>query len=677
MPPAKLFRILLFFSALACGAGLQAAKPDTWVEVKSPHFVAYSDAGEAEARRALKGFEGIRSVFSQVFPGIRVDPPKPMIVLVVEDEASMKRFLPEEFEGKDPKRPAGVFVSGPDRNYAILRLDVDHQMDQPYFVLFHEYTHSIVHQNFPSLPTWLDEGIADFYGATEIKSGHVLVGRVPVGRLILLQGPFCLPLETLLTVTHDSPYYHEGAKTGIFYAQSWAFVHYLFMDAKAQKAGLLRAYLKAFFQGGDPLAAAREGLGDLARLQGTLNLYNRQSGFRYWNLPLTVKLTDQDFQSRKLGEADALLVQAEFLQYTQHEEASRPLLARALALAPQLPEVHVALGVGHFLQGEKEQARSEFEAALRLGSQDFRAPYYLATLAQGGTGQGPQDSAQILRWLESARSLRPDFPGIHMALCRQYAWEPRDPAKALQEGRTAVELEPQNLANRANLGIACMNLDLENEAKTIGSQLDQLATTQDDKRIAASYASGLAQFLERRRALASANVPPVPKPAPTVGAPPPVNLGPPLKFSLPTYLAPFGNEVLRLVAEGKTDEAIRKVKEALAGAKQAYDRRVLGSLLVTLRKRAAAAKASAAPLPATPESGPSTPPAQPGVKPLKFWLPDTQAALGREVQVAVMQGRLDEAIQLVKAAIPKAKGPYEKASLKALLDHLKARKAGY
>jgi hypothetical protein len=171
-----------------------------------------------------------------------------------------------------------------------------------------------------------------------------------------------------------------------------------------------------------------------------------------------------------------------------------------------------------------------------------------------------------------------------MALCRQYAWEPRAPAKALQDGREAVELEPQNLANRANLGIACMNLDLENDAKMIGSQLDQLATTQEDRRIAASYASGLAQYLERRKALASASIPSVPEPAPKVGTPPPVNLGPPFKFSLPTYMAPLGNEVLRLVAEGKTDEAIRKVKAALAKAHYDYDRKVLRSLLKTLQE---------------------------------------------------------------------------------------------
>ena len=37
-----------------------------------------------------------------------------------------------------------------------------------YALVFHEYTHSILHMNARWLPTWLDEGMAEFYGYTEI-----------------------------------------------------------------------------------------------------------------------------------------------------------------------------------------------------------------------------------------------------------------------------------------------------------------------------------------------------------------------------------------------------------------------------------------------------------------------------------------------------------------------------
>lgn len=579
MQPPRVIQPVLLLAALALGTMLEAAGKEVWTEVRSPHFVAYTDAGEDEARNALKGFEGIRSVFDKVFPGIRVDPPKPVFLIVVENAASMQRFLPHLFEGKDPSRPGGYFISGPDRNYAILRLDVDHQADQPYFVLFHEYTHSIIHQNFPSLPTWLDEGSADFYGATEIRSGHVYLGRVPAGRLRKLQTGSRLPLATLLTVTHDSPHYQEGEKTGLFYAQSWALVHYLFMDEQARKAGLFQTYLKALQSASDPLAAARAGLGDLDQLESVLALYSRKRAFTFWDLPLTVKLTDQDFHSRGLEDPEARVVRAEFLQYTRHEMEARPLLEQALALAPQRPDVHAAIGYGHVLRGDSDQARLAFTEALRLGSLDFRPPYYLAKLAQESLGAGAVDSAQILLWLESARSLRPDFPGIHMALCRQYGRDPKDPDKAIREGAEAIRLEPQNLAYRANLGSVCMNLDLGNEARIIGDQLRQLAGTEVEKRMGEAYASELARYFERKQAMAA---------MPGSGArnrSGPSPSAAPLKFSLPSYLEPLGKEVLQLVLDGKTDEAIRKTEQALAQAKYPYDRKALQNLLESLRER--------------------------------------------------------------------------------------------
>lgn len=581
--PFRLLPLLLLF---ACGQALLAGWKEAWVEVRSPHFVAYSDAGEAQARKALEGFEGIRSVFGTVFPGIQVDPPKPMIVLVLEDEASMKRFLPEGFEGKDPKRPAGTFQQGPDRNYAVLRLDIDHQADQPYFVLFHEYTHNIVHQNFPAFPVWLDEGIADFYGATEIRSERVYIGRVPVGRLAKLRSSVRLPLETLLTVTHDSPHYREGEKTGMFYAQSWALVHCLFMDDQAKKAGLFQAYVKALSRESAPLAAAQAGFGDLDRMQEMLAVYINRPSFHYWNLSLAVKLTDKDFQVRRLDEAEALVVRAEFLQHHRLEPESRPLLERALALGPERPEVHAALGHGLLLQDEQEKARAAFETSLRLGSRDFRVPYQLARLAQSRPSGRAAGSAQILAWLDAAEQLRPDFPGTHMARCQQYGWNPRDSEKALREGRAAIEGEPQNLFFRANLGYTCMSLGLEKEAKAIGDQLNQLASGPGERAAAESYAASLAQFLESRKEAVLAVPPAAGDEGRIEGGPVQPGGGMrPLKFSLSSHLAPLGQRVMGLVAQGKIKEAAGLVEAALAKAGNAYDRRTLQSLLDTLKAR--------------------------------------------------------------------------------------------
>ena len=296
-----------------------AAREKPWVEVRSPNFVAYSDAGVANARRTLEAFEGMRSVFSAALPGLRVDLHKPVVVIVTEDQESMRRFLPQAFEGKDPKRPAGTYFQGRERDYALLRLDLDAQTDQPFSVVFHEYTHAIVHNNFGPLPTWLDEGIADFYGSTEIRSKRVYMGRVPYRHLTTARRSR-MPLADLLRVTHGSPEYKDGSKAGVFYAQSWTLVHLLFMDEEARKLDLLGAYLRALGTHTDPLEVAKAGFGDLSEMERRLARYVARPAFSYLDLDLKVQLSDRDFPARPLEEADALALRAEVLARADRKE---------------------------------------------------------------------------------------------------------------------------------------------------------------------------------------------------------------------------------------------------------------------------------------------------------------------------------------------------------------------
>jgi tetratricopeptide (TPR) repeat protein len=582
-------RPLTLTLALLGGAPAAWGK-ESWTEIRSPHFTVYCEDGEKEGRKALRGFEAIRSVFGRVFPSLQLDPPKPMVVIVTRDEASMKRFLPASFEGRDPVRHAGYFQQGMDRDYALIRLDVEYQASQPYFVVFHEYAHAIIHLNFPSIPTWLDEGLADFYGATELHGNRVHLGRIPIDRLETLRRGGRLPLEALLTATQDSPYYQEGTKAGPFYAESWALVHYLLMDDKAKQAGVFKAYLRALEHPAPPLRQAQEGFGDLKALERTLSTYIQRTTFRMMELDMPSEPEGARPEARPLDEAESLVVQAEFLMSTRQEPASRPLLAKALALAPQRPEVHTALGLGAAQRGEREAARTALETAQRLGSRDFRVPYHLATLAQEGSGPETATPAQILAWLEAAQHLHPDFPGTWMALCRQYTVQPRDAGKALEAGDRAVNLEPRNLANWANLGTACLKLDMLPRAKEIGDRLDRLASSPGERRMAAAYAEQLARFeqIQGQRQTAEA----VGYGAPQEGSAS-ITALPPMRFSLPSNLAPLGQEVIQLAGLGQLDEAIQKVEAARKKVRSAYERNSLKTLLDQLKARKAALATSA------------------------------------------------------------------------------------
>ena len=67
-----------------------------WIEVRSPHFVVASNAGEKEARRIADQFEQIRALFHTAFPNLRVDPSEPVLILAAkkrkhDEDAAMLR----------------------------------------------------------------------------------------------------------------------------------------------------------------------------------------------------------------------------------------------------------------------------------------------------------------------------------------------------------------------------------------------------------------------------------------------------------------------------------------------------------------------------------------------------------------------------------------------------------
>src|SRR5437879_9154259 len=104
--PAALLALIAAGLAVA-GAGVEAnpaaAPPDkteTWIEVRSPHFIVASNSNEKQARRAADQFEQIRAVFHKEFPKLRVDPGQPIFILAAKNENTLKALLPGFWEVK-------------------------------------------------------------------------------------------------------------------------------------------------------------------------------------------------------------------------------------------------------------------------------------------------------------------------------------------------------------------------------------------------------------------------------------------------------------------------------------------------------------------------------------------------------------------------------------------------
>src|SRR5215467_13848245 len=102
----------------------------------------------------------------------------------------------------------------------------------------------LVNNTFTNAPVWFNEGLAEYYSTFSITDDQKIVIGAPISNHVyLLRESKMLPLKTLFEVDQKSPHYNERNKQTIFYAESWALMHYLIVG-KAGKIEPLGKFLE-------------------------------------------------------------------------------------------------------------------------------------------------------------------------------------------------------------------------------------------------------------------------------------------------------------------------------------------------------------------------------------------------------------------------------------------------
>src|ERR1700723_1998672 len=292
--------LFLFATALASARD----KAENWLEVRSQNFTVVTNANEKTGRRIADQFERMRSVFHQALPHIALDNGSPIIVLAIKDEKDFRALEPAAYLAKGQLKLAGLFLTTLDKNYVLMQLDA--QGDHPYATIYHEYTHLLVGKA-DWMPLWMNEGLAEYYQNTDIREKDISLGEPSTENVMLLRQNRMLPLATLFTVDHASPYYHEENKGSIFYAESWALTHYLRVKDSQENTHRLTDYATLLTQNVDAVTAATRAFGDLKKLQSALEDYVRQNAFHYMKMAAATDVDESAFQTQALTplQADA------------------------------------------------------------------------------------------------------------------------------------------------------------------------------------------------------------------------------------------------------------------------------------------------------------------------------------------------------------------------------------
>ena len=403
--------MLLVAGAAAVAAGQSPAPANRpsrdWKTLSAFGLEAVGNAKEDDLRRTLREIAGFRTTLQKLVPGLRLSAAVPTTLVVFRDHGSFTEFAPRDRRGRRQRGIGGYFTARPERNYLVLPIFGDRRTT--YEVALHEYVHYVISQNFREVPSWLNEGLAEFYATFDIdRQGNGIVGKLHDGRMMTLWASPMPPLRRLIGDGSD-----PITDASMFYAQSWLFVHYMTLGREGARQQQVLKYLELRPQTKSAEAAAREAFG------ATLDDLSRELE-RYFEgtkpalkVPGAAAAELPSEPSSPLSEADVAELKGRLLVEMEVPAEAGRYLTQALALDPAHRGAKITRGRLLAAEEKAAEAVEALEAVAKEDPRDFAAQYYL-----GAALYGQRRFADAIKPLEAAIKLNPRavWPWFQVAL---------------------------------------------------------------------------------------------------------------------------------------------------------------------------------------------------------------------------------------------------------------------
>jgi len=363
-----------------------------WIRLTSAHFEMYSTSDEKKSRDAILHFERVREFFTQVSPAKTVNE-FPTRIVAFKDPDAFRVYAPN-------KVAAAYFAAGAVRDSIVM----EDPSPATYQVMIHEYVHLVIRHSGLRLPLWLNEGWAQVFQTLKPVKDGVAVGDLLPDHIKTLASGRWLSLAELDAVDTRSPNYNEASKAGMFYAESWALAHMLYLSPDYKNGfGTFLAVLNK----GRTLTEALQIAFHKTQTQVYADLQNYLSRK---NLYGTVFLTpyEKSTEAPVVSEVPAYesnLMLADLHASAHHVVEAGKLYQQLENQEPQRLDAFAGAGYLDVQMGDKDAARKDFGKAFALGSNDPQLCLQLATLDRAAK----QPPAQVVQELERAIKLRPDF----------------------------------------------------------------------------------------------------------------------------------------------------------------------------------------------------------------------------------------------------------------------------
>jgi len=480
----------------AIAACVAAARPstaaDTWTEARSPNFTVVSNAGAKTARNIAWQYEQIRAAIAKGFPWAQVQLDRPVVVIAVKDESSMKALAPEYWES-NRLRPGSVFVTAPDRHLVAVRADIrgeDNDGMNPYKQAFWSYAVLAIENGFRhQLPEWYVTGLASVLSNSIVRADAIQFGRPIPGYVRTIVNEPRFPLERILLGETPPHAQMSPIERNRYDAECWGLVQFLLFGENDARIDRVNELSKLIVGGMRAPEAVAQVYGSVAKVESDYLVYVKRGLFHYVRLSVESDVAAERYPIRVLTTAEEAAERAAFQVAMNRPNEARQLVAEARADNPELSRSWEVEALLLDREEKTAEARSAFQKAKDADSKNFWTYYRLATIDWPTTDPARLAASQPL--LQTATTLNDRFGPAFSAEAALLLLR-NQPGQALQPAMRAADIEPGSFANWAALTGILVRLSKTADAQIAARTAMEVARTEQEKTLARSLAESAA-----------------------------------------------------------------------------------------------------------------------------------------------------------------------------------------
>ncbi|MBI5367107.1 MAG: DUF1570 domain-containing protein [Planctomycetes bacterium] len=227
-------------------------------EKASPHFNVRTDISAARAADYAANLEAVAAYYAASF-NVELPAGTKNDVLIFDTKEGYQTYA--ELSTSDRAEFTLGYYHPEYRQLLLYEDKADLTGDETLHVLYHEGFHQFFDPLVPEEPYWLNEGLAEYYGACEVKNGKVVkTGMVLTGRLrglkwYLSTGAPVIPFRQIIQESPAEFYGGPPELVSLKYAQVWAMIHFFMSGREPKLKEALTDYVKLLREGvANPIA---------------------------------------------------------------------------------------------------------------------------------------------------------------------------------------------------------------------------------------------------------------------------------------------------------------------------------------------------------------------------------------------------------------------------------------